>query len=78
MTQSLMLALSVCGRLSRPIIVERLLNFLETDGKDAVIRPWAWILLLFFAPTFGNMAWQWYTYLAVSKVVSDKYTHDNC
>ncbi|KIY70664.1 P-loop containing nucleoside triphosphate hydrolase protein [Cylindrobasidium torrendii FP15055 ss-10] len=38
-----------------PVGLNRLLAYLETDGEDAIIRPFVWILLLFLGPLFSSI-----------------------
>ncbi|KAF7353853.1 P-loop containing nucleoside triphosphate hydrolase protein [Mycena venus] len=49
----------VAANFSNPVAINRLLDYIETSGSDATIRPWFWIFLLFFGPTFGSIATQW-------------------
>jgi len=37
-----------------PVSINRLLTYLGDGGKDAVVRPWVWILFLFFGPVVGS------------------------
>ncbi|GJE99674.1 multidrug resistance-associated ABC transporter [Phanerochaete sordida] len=47
---------TICGlilpifRLAGPIGVNRLLNYLETSGENAVVRPWVWICVITIGP----------------------------
>ncbi|KAJ3519263.1 hypothetical protein NMY22_g13286 [Coprinellus aureogranulatus] len=44
-----------------PLAINRLLTILESGGKTSTgIKPWFWILLIFLAPFFGSMAFQYY------------------
>ena len=40
-------------------------SYLETDGEDAVTKPWFWILWLFIGPYITATAYQYYIYVAV-------------
>ena len=42
-----------------PIAVNRLLTYLGEGGKDAVVRPWVWIFLLFLSPLVGSVLFHW-------------------
>lgn len=42
-----------------PIAINGLLTYLGQGGKDAIVRPWAWIFLLFSGPLVGSIAMQW-------------------
>jgi len=37
------------------VSINRLLTYLGDGGKDAVVRPWVWILFLFFGPVVGSI-----------------------
>jgi len=37
---------------------------LGTGGKDALIRPWVWIALLFIGPFLGSVIFQWFVPLS--------------
>ncbi|KAJ7088646.1 P-loop containing nucleoside triphosphate hydrolase protein [Mycena epipterygia] len=52
-----------------PLSVNRLLNYIEVDGKGATFRPWAWILLLFAGTTARSIVIQWYEYIGTRAVV---------
>ncbi|KAI0258861.1 P-loop containing nucleoside triphosphate hydrolase protein [Gloeopeniophorella convolvens] len=47
-----------------PLAINRLLNYIETDGRDALVRPWVWIAGLAVGPTLGAMTLQWYGFLS--------------
>ncbi|TCD68834.1 hypothetical protein EIP91_009701 [Steccherinum ochraceum] len=67
------LALLLCARVlatfASPLGINRLLNYMETGGEDAVIRPWFWILWLFLGPALGSIAIQWYIFVATGMMV---------
>ena len=42
---------------------------METGGRDALIRPWLWILFLFVGPIFKSIAFQWYLFIATRTLV---------
>lgn len=52
-----------------PVGIKQLLGYLETHGKDAIMRPWFWIIWLFAGPMVGTIAWQWYIYIATRTLV---------
>ncbi|KAF9458727.1 P-loop containing nucleoside triphosphate hydrolase protein [Collybia nuda] len=64
-----MICVNVTSSFASPIGIKELLSYLETQGKDATIRPWVWILWLFIGPTVGSLAWQWYIYIATRTLV---------
>ena len=44
-------------------------RYLESDGENTVVRPWVWILWLFFGPVLGSIAMQVYIFTAVSPLL---------
>lgn len=62
---ALMLVFETCASLASPVGVNQLLRFLETNGENATIKPWLWIIWLFAAPMLRSMALEWYIYIAV-------------
>ncbi|KAH7922933.1 hypothetical protein BV22DRAFT_1197033 [Leucogyrophana mollusca] len=67
------LALMVCivafVNLASPLGINFLLQYLETGGEGAVVRPWVWITWLFFGPMAGSLAFQWYIFIATRTLV---------
>jgi ABC-type multidrug transport system fused ATPase/permease subunit len=45
-----------------PLGINRLLNYIETNGEGAMVRPWVWISWLFIGPMVGTLAMQWYIF----------------
>ena len=39
------------------------LSSLETKGRNDYIRPWFWVVCLFFGPLIVSICFQWYIYL---------------
>lgn len=70
MVLALMIVIQVFAGLASPIGINRLLQYLETKGENATVRPWLWISWLFFAPAIGSIAWQWYIFIAVYLALS--------
>ncbi|KAF8965967.1 ABC transporter type 1, transmembrane domain-containing protein [Flammula alnicola] len=62
------LALSVfgysVGSFASPIGIYQILNYLETGGVGASIRPWVWIIWLFMGPMIQSFSFQWYIFVA--------------
>ncbi|KAJ7119016.1 P-loop containing nucleoside triphosphate hydrolase protein [Mycena epipterygia] len=54
----------VATSFSSPVAINRLLNYIETKGSSAAMRPCIWILLLLVGPTFGSIATQWYKFVS--------------
>ncbi|CAG7846211.1 ATP-binding cassette transporter abc4 Short=ABC transporter abc4; AltName: Full=ATP-energized glutathione S-conjugate pump abc4; AltName: Full=Glutathione S-conjugate-transporting ATPase abc4 [Serendipita indica DSM 11827] len=52
-----------------PLGINRLLTYIETGGRGAVIRPWVWILCLFLGPVVGSGAIQWYIFINTRNLV---------
>ncbi|KAI0644413.1 multidrug resistance-associated ABC transporter [Trametes meyenii] len=50
---------SVIG-LSWPVATKGLLGYLEAGHAEAVVRPWAWVLLLFVGPVASTVCDEWY------------------
>ncbi|KAH8835448.1 hypothetical protein DL96DRAFT_1730898 [Flagelloscypha sp. PMI_526] len=78
-----MIILNVVGYFASPIGINRYCSsdptwkqvrlkfdsYLESDGENAVVRPWVWILWIFLGPTIGTMAIQWYIFIATRTLV---------
>ncbi|KAF5370320.1 hypothetical protein D9758_006919 [Tetrapyrgos nigripes] len=43
-----------------PFALNRLLRYMETDGQNATIRPWVWIIGLFLSPVLEALSFEWY------------------
>ncbi|VDB84814.1 unnamed protein product [Peniophora sp. CBMAI 1063] len=67
--QILLICLHVLGKFLEPIGINRLLNFVETGGEGAVVRPWVWISFMFFGPFIGTVAFQLYFYISTHTLV---------
>ncbi|KAF8811726.1 hypothetical protein BYT27DRAFT_7160557 [Phlegmacium glaucopus] len=67
------LSVSIIGRVfavfTAPVGINRLLNYLETGGAGARIRPWFWILCLLAGPMIRNICIQWYIFIATRTLV---------
>ncbi|KAL0950659.1 hypothetical protein HGRIS_007445 [Hohenbuehelia grisea] len=61
---TLMVLLASAMDFVAPIGVNRLLNYFETNGEDKFIRPWVWVLWLFFGPFIRTLANNWYYWLS--------------
>ena len=44
-------------------------SYLETDGVNAKIRPWFWILWLFLGPLMASFSFEWYIFLVTRALV---------
>ncbi|KAJ7612577.1 P-loop containing nucleoside triphosphate hydrolase protein, partial [Roridomyces roridus] len=56
----LLLFLRVIANYSSPVAMNRLLQYIEAQGQDAVFRPWVWIAALFFGPVISAVLHQLY------------------
>ncbi|KAJ7283178.1 P-loop containing nucleoside triphosphate hydrolase protein [Mycena rebaudengoi] len=61
---ALLQVFQVLANFSSPIAMQQLLKYLETHDENTLERPWVWILILFFGPTFGALAFQFYHFIA--------------
>ncbi|KAJ7596700.1 hypothetical protein C8J56DRAFT_294246 [Mycena floridula] len=66
---SIMILIHVAGTFASPIGINRLLHYIETEGEDAVIKPWLWISWLFFGPMIASISIQWYIFIATRTLV---------
>ncbi|KAJ7472355.1 hypothetical protein B0H11DRAFT_1867129 [Mycena galericulata] len=69
MILALTTATQVVANFLSPIGVNRLLNYMETNGKDATYRPWVWILWLFLGPTIRSITNHWYVFIVTRTLV---------
>ncbi|KZV67808.1 P-loop containing nucleoside triphosphate hydrolase protein [Peniophora sp. CONT] len=67
--QVILLTLHVLGNFLAPVGINRLLNYIEVGGEDALVRPWAWISLMFFGPFLSTAAFQLYLYISNHSLV---------
>ncbi|KAI0932659.1 hypothetical protein AcW1_000282 [Taiwanofungus camphoratus] len=58
----LMITIEDIAGFASPVAIERLLHYIETDGEDALVRPWVWILVLLFGPIVSSVALQYYIF----------------
>ncbi|KAI0260093.1 hypothetical protein BC834DRAFT_1028685 [Gloeopeniophorella convolvens] len=66
---ALLLIIKTFSSLMAPVGMNQLLRYIETHGKDAVVRPWVWIAYLFLGPALGTIAFQWYIFIATGSLV---------
>ncbi|KAH9848044.1 P-loop containing nucleoside triphosphate hydrolase protein [Lenzites betulinus] len=52
----------VVAAFAAPLSINKLLNYLESDGKDSDVRPWFWIALFFFGRLLKDISDQWFMY----------------
>ncbi|THH30400.1 hypothetical protein EUX98_g3808 [Antrodiella citrinella] len=59
---ALMLILRIFTSFLPPLGINRLLNFIETGGEGAIVKPWVWVVWLLLGPMLGSLVWDWYHY----------------
>ncbi|KAF8201224.1 P-loop containing nucleoside triphosphate hydrolase protein [Mycena galopus ATCC 62051] len=62
-------ATQVVANFLSPVGVNRLLNYMETNGKDATYRPWIWVLWIFLGPTLRSICNHWYVFIVTRTLV---------
>lgn len=68
-TMTLLVILHVISTLAAPVGINKLLEYLETGGIDATVRPWIWIVVIFTGQFFGTIVFQWYIFLTTRAIV---------
>ncbi|KAH7908629.1 P-loop containing nucleoside triphosphate hydrolase protein [Hygrophoropsis aurantiaca] len=66
---TLAMVIDALSNLASPMGINYLLEYIETDGKGAIIRPWVWIAWLFLGPMAGSLSFQWYIFIATRVLV---------
>ncbi|KAJ6479415.1 hypothetical protein C8R47DRAFT_1322641 [Mycena vitilis] len=61
--------LKVVTTISGPFAMNRLLRYIETQGQEADVRPWAWILIIFLAPVVGLLGEQFSAFINTRSLV---------
>ncbi|KAF9455005.1 hypothetical protein P691DRAFT_813919 [Macrolepiota fuliginosa MF-IS2] len=59
----------VVASFASPIAINRLLSYLETNGREAVVQPWVWIICLFLGPLSASLFFQGYIFFATRTLV---------
>ncbi|WWC68639.1 uncharacterized protein I206_102570 [Kwoniella pini CBS 10737] len=57
-----MAALSAVAEMAGSVGINKLLDYLETDGEGATLRPIVWVAFLFIGPTIGSLTIQYYVF----------------
>ncbi|KAG8995370.1 hypothetical protein FRB90_000200, partial [Tulasnella sp. 427] len=65
----LLMTMKAVFALISPIVLNRLLLHLETNGEGAVFKPWVWIAGLFLAPVLGTVGFQAYIFITTRLIV---------
>ncbi|KAH7907307.1 P-loop containing nucleoside triphosphate hydrolase protein [Hygrophoropsis aurantiaca] len=66
---ALMIVVNALAKLASPIGINYLLEYIETEGKGAIIRPWVWIAWLFVGPMACSLSFQWYLFIVTRILV---------
>ncbi|GLB36501.1 putative atp-binding cassette [Lyophyllum shimeji] len=64
-----MIVLQALASFASPIGIKQLLQYVETNGENATMRPWFWIAWLLVGPTMASIIWQWYIFIATRTLV---------
>ncbi|KAF8885698.1 multidrug resistance-associated ABC transporter [Gymnopilus junonius] len=56
------IALHAAFQFASPLAINRILTSLESNGRDDYIRPWFWVVCLFFGPFLVSAFFQAYIY----------------
>ncbi|KAJ7791217.1 hypothetical protein B0H14DRAFT_3094524 [Mycena olivaceomarginata] len=59
------MVLSVLNSFSGPFAMNQLLQYIETQDRDAniVVRPWVWIVMILLGPIVASLGHQWYIFI---------------
>lgn len=52
-----------------PVVLNKLLYYLETGGEGAVYKPWVWIAGLFLAPVCGSIGFHLYVFITTRLII---------
>ncbi|KAF9500349.1 P-loop containing nucleoside triphosphate hydrolase protein [Pleurotus eryngii] len=67
--QALLLVVHAILGYVAPIGLNRLLFYMESGGRDALMRPWVWIAWLFCGPMISTVLFQYYTFLSARHLI---------
>ncbi|KAF9449128.1 multidrug resistance-associated ABC transporter [Macrolepiota fuliginosa MF-IS2] len=68
-TLATLVIIQVVASFFSPVAIRMILDYLETGGHNAKIKPWFWILCLFIGPMTISLARQWYIFVATRMLV---------
>ncbi|KAJ7769135.1 hypothetical protein DFH07DRAFT_1058209 [Mycena maculata] len=66
---AVLLALRVITNYASPVAMNRLLQYIETGGQGAVVRPWVWIAAIFLGPILGSLILQFNIFINTRALV---------
>ncbi|KAJ7838629.1 hypothetical protein B0H14DRAFT_2788979 [Mycena olivaceomarginata] len=58
-TMAILLIIGALAQFGAPLAINRLLDYLENPDSETFMKPWFWILLLFFGPLTYILVFQW-------------------
>ncbi|KAJ7864236.1 hypothetical protein B0H14DRAFT_2736510 [Mycena olivaceomarginata] len=58
-TMAILLIIGALAQFGAPLAINRLLDYLENPDAETFMKPWFWILLLFFGPLTYILVFQW-------------------
>ncbi|KAJ7729547.1 hypothetical protein DFH07DRAFT_850204 [Mycena maculata] len=64
LSMAIMLIIIALSAFISPIGLNRLLNYLENPDEESSMKPWFWILFLFFGPLVSSLSFQWYIFIS--------------
>ncbi|GJE86639.1 multidrug resistance-associated ABC transporter [Phanerochaete sordida] len=67
--QAVLITINGFVSISIPIGTNRLLRYLETDGEEAFLKPWVWILWVGGAPIIMTIVFQYQNYVSTGLLV---------
>jgi hypothetical protein len=63
---SLLMVVRAVSGFASPFGINKLLEYIESRGEGAVVRPWVWVAWLFLGPMIGSLSMQYYVFINVS------------
>ncbi|KAF8218227.1 hypothetical protein K438DRAFT_1925383 [Mycena galopus ATCC 62051] len=69
LSMGILLAISGLSNFFSPLALNRVLSYLEDPNPDTFMKPWFWVLLLFFGPLTSALAFQWDLFIATHIMV---------
>ncbi|KAL9711361.1 hypothetical protein Ac2012v2_005906 [Leucoagaricus gongylophorus] len=66
---ALTVLIQVIADFASPIGINMILDYIETGGRNATVKPWFWIFWLFCGPMMMSFGRQWYIFIATRMLV---------